>query len=188
MQAVHGALQGIAVGAVAFRAGAGNQFDAAGGDVDHPHGVAFGVGEPDVAGGVEGDAFRVAQLRFLRRAAVAGVTFLAGAGDGAHRAIGSDAADAMARMFAKLNRPIRSAHDAVGIVDLGGEGGAAVTGGTWNASAGERFDGPFSGECFRHGEDEKESVSKNDAVQSPESRVESRELRARSSELVCVRL
>jgi hypothetical protein len=47
----HSALEGIGGGA-----GAGDEFDGAGFGVDHADGVALAVGEPDVAGGIDGDA------------------------------------------------------------------------------------------------------------------------------------
>src|SRR5260370_491952 len=72
VQARHLAGQRVAVGPVAFFAGAGDEFEIARLRVDHSYRVAFGVGEPGVAGGVDGDPFRTFERRQLRGSAVAG--------------------------------------------------------------------------------------------------------------------
>ncbi len=77
----HFAFERIGGGAVAFFAGAGDKFDGVGFGVDHADGVAFAVGEPDVAGGVDGDAFGAGEGGVFGGAAVAGEAAFAGAGD-----------------------------------------------------------------------------------------------------------
>lgn len=77
----HFALEGVGGGAVAFFAGAGDEFDGVGFGVDHADGVAFAVSEPDVAGGVDGDAFGARKSRLFGGAAVASEAAFAGAGD-----------------------------------------------------------------------------------------------------------
>ena len=77
----HFAFEGVGGGAVAFFAGAGDEFDVAGFGVDHADGVAFAVGEPDVALCVDGDAFGAGEGGVFGGAAVACEAAFAGAGD-----------------------------------------------------------------------------------------------------------
>jgi hypothetical protein len=79
--AIERAGQWIAVGAVAFRSGAGNEMDNAGLRVDSPHGVTLSIGKPRVAGAIERDAFGTAECGRERGAAVAGETGKARARD-----------------------------------------------------------------------------------------------------------
>lgn len=77
----HFALERVAIGAVAFFTGAGDQFEVTGFGVDHSDGMAFGVGEEDVSVRVDGDAFGAFEGGGACGAAVAGEAAGAGAGD-----------------------------------------------------------------------------------------------------------
>ncbi len=81
VEACHFALERVAVGSVAFFAGAGDEFEVAGFGVDHSDGMAFGVGEEDVSVGVDGDAFGAFEGGGAGGASVAGEAAGAGAGD-----------------------------------------------------------------------------------------------------------
>src|SRR5688572_22337115 len=78
VRSIHRAMQRIAVRTVAFLAGAGDQRDGAGGRIDHPHGVTFGVREPGIARGIERDPLRATELREFRRSAITAETLLTG--------------------------------------------------------------------------------------------------------------
>ena len=77
----HRTEEGVAVGAIALLTGAGYQLEVAGGLVDFADRVAFGVGEPGVAGPVEGDALWAFECGGLCGGAVAGEAAGAGPGD-----------------------------------------------------------------------------------------------------------
>lgn len=81
MRAGHFAAEGIAIGAIALLIEPGDEFEVAGFRVHHADGMAFAVGEPRVAFGVDGDAFRAAERGFFGGAAIAGEAAFAGAGD-----------------------------------------------------------------------------------------------------------
>ena len=77
----HFALKRIGRSPVSFFTGAGDEFYSAVAGIDHADGVALAVGEPDVSGAVDRDAFRAAQVRLFRGTTVAGETRLTGSGD-----------------------------------------------------------------------------------------------------------
>src|SRR5207248_223187 len=99
-----------------------------------------GVGDHEAAVGGRGDAPGEVELGRRRRAAVAGETGRAAAGDGRDRAGGRDAADAVVVEVGDQEAAVGGRGDAGGGVELGRGRRAAVAGETGRAAAGNRSD------------------------------------------------
>ena len=137
----HFAFEGVGGGAVAFFAGAGDEFDVAGFGVDHADGVAFAVGEPDVALCVDGDAFGAGEGGFFGGAAVSGEAAFACAGDVVDEAgFEVELEDLVAFAGGEPEVAAGVEVEGAGAFQGGAFDGAAVGGGACGAGAGEGGD------------------------------------------------
>src|SRR5690606_11035556 len=96
-------------------------------DRDLPHRVVDHVDDVEITGVVEAEFVRFAESRLESGTSVAGVAHLPRARDGGEDAVLPDPADALTGVFAKVERAVGPPHDAEGIVELGGGGGASVS-------------------------------------------------------------
>jgi hypothetical protein len=137
----HFAFEGVGGGAVAFFAGAGDEFDVAGFGVDHADGVAFAVGEPNVACGVDSDAFGAGEGGVFGGAAVAGEAAFAGAGDVVDEAsFEVELEDLIAFAGGEPEVALGIEVEGAGAFERGAYDGTAVGGGAGGAGAGEGGD------------------------------------------------
>ena len=81
VRTIHGAFEGIALLAVACRAGASDQTNGAGPGFNHANDLVFGIGKVDVAIGSNRDAFGAGESCFASRAVIASVSLFAGASE-----------------------------------------------------------------------------------------------------------
>src|SRR5207249_963704 len=95
------------------------------------------------SGLVEADLIRLIQPGFARRAAVAGIPALAGAGNGGDFAISTDPANDMIAHVTDVEAAIRPERQAVGIIQLRLAGQASVSGITGLAGSCQSGNLPF---------------------------------------------
>ena len=137
-----GLVGGAAVARVAGFARPDDRRDDPGLHVDLADGVVLHVDDEEVAAlRTETEFVREVERGGRGGAAVAGVAGLARAGDQRDLAVLTDAADALAGVFAIPDGAIGAADHAEGVVHLGFRGGAAVAGVAFLTGAGEGRDG-----------------------------------------------
>src|ERR1051325_661710 len=129
MRLAQGGLRGrAAVAGEARLAGAGHGRDDLRLCVHPADEMIFHFDEEQVAVLVEADFIRLIQGGLERRASVAGIAGVAGAGDGRNRSGAGHPADDVVAHVATVERAVATAREAVGVVELSVGGGPAITG------------------------------------------------------------
>jgi len=136
---VQGAVQRVAIRSVAFCAGAGDQHDPARAGFNHPDGMAFSIGQPDVPVRTDRNALGSAERRRPRGPAVSGKTGLTCAGHPMDFAgLEIEFEDLVAFPGYEPEAAIAINVDRTGIVERGPNNGRSIGSGAGFARSGEK--------------------------------------------------